>query len=468
MRLTFRIAAVLVALIISVLVAETHWRLQYQQREFVRDIEREQRLLGNALVPVVEQALARPGWERAERILARVEQAEHDVSIRLVRGERTSANTHEVSRLVEGDPGFVETTIPVQSPEGGLWLIKLAESLADVKRRLDTSRQRMLLAALVSVLVAGTAATFVGDWMVGRPVRDLVEHAREIAEGGLPQPRSARRDELGALADEMRSMVAGLAAARCQAEEEAKARELAERELRRTERLATVGTLGAGLAHELGTPLQVVSGRARGILVDEGVGPNVRRNAEIIREQAQRMERIVRQLLDFSRAPMEVPQTIAIKELLEEAVLLMRPAAEEQGCSIEFSKRIPHVKVQVDIPQIGQVFTNVIKNAIDAMPGGGAVTISAAVVDHVGSARETSSTGRFVRVEIADEGSGIATAHVPHVFDPFFTTKPLGQGTGLGLSVAHGVVREHGGYFDIASATPHGARFIIFLPEAES
>lgn len=466
MRLTLKLAAVLVALVLAVLAAEANLRLGYERREFTRDIEREQHLLGNALAPAVELALATRGLEAAERIVHRAEQAEQEVTIHLLDAAATGVHVSaEITETLEGQPGTVRTLVPVRSPAGAPpYLLALSESLAGTEQRLETSTLRILIAAILSLLAAGAAAMLVGDWLVGRPVRNLVQHAYQIAQGELPRPQySKRRDEIGMLAEAMRNMVDGLATARRQAEEAATAKDQVERELRRSERLAAVGTLGAGLAHELGTPLQVVSGRARAIATDQAACPETRRHAEIIREQTLRMSRIVRQLLDFARAPVELPRSVSAESLLEEAAQLMRPTAEERNCHIVLRPATERTQVHVDVQQIVQVLTNVINNAIDAMPDGGTVTLSATRV-----APKDGQAGYRARLEIADEGTGIPEEHLPHIFDPFYTTKPVGKGTGLGLSVAHGVIKEHGGDFDIKPVAPHGTRLAIHLPETDA
>lgn len=466
MRLTLKVVVVLVLLVMMVLAAEATSRLQYERLEFVRDIEREQHLLGRALAPAVELAWSTRGQREAEGILSRAERAEKEVTIRLVRDRPSAELRGGAPRVVSGDPGSVRTLVPVEVPGGGGWAIELSENLADVERRLKTSARRILYAALLLVVGTGLAGLLLGDWLVGRPVRQLVADAHRIAEGKFARPpRRPRRDEVGILEVAMDDMVAGLKAARKRAQAEAAARAIAEQGLRRKERLAAVGTLAAGLAHELGTPLQVISGRARGIMGDPSISPRSHRRAEIIREQSSRMEKIVRQLLDFARAPTDVPRTITVADLVGEAVTLMRPTAEERNCRIVIAHDMPSLRVHVDVSQLVQVLNNLLKNAIDAMEEGGEVTLRMSRCTAVEVPR-TNAHGAYLKLEVLDQGPGISEENLSHVFDPFFTTKPVGKGTGLGLSVAHSAVREHGGHIDIENIQPHGARIIMYLPEA--
>lgn len=461
MRLTLKLAAILVSLVIIVLAAEAGTRLRYEREEFIRDIQHEQHLLGSALVPAVELAWEARGYEAARQILEQAEHAEREVSIRL---DTASPDEHrlEHTQVVGSSPGEVHTWVPVRSPDNEVQAIELSESLSGVEQRLSHSARRIFYTALLLLGAAGVSAVLLGHWLIGRPVRRLVDHAHRIAEGELSRPAQTRHDEIGILQAAMGAMVDGLDAARVRAKAEAEARALAEQAMRRKERLATIGTLAAGLAHELGTPLQVVSGRARGIASDSTTSAGSRDRAEVIREQTRRMERIVRQLLDFARAPTVAPKVVGIEELLRESYHLMQPVAEEHGSIIELSEPVPDLKVHVDPLQLSQVLTNVINNAIEAMPDGGTIRLTArADAEPPGS----SGDGRFVCVDVTDNGPGIPEEHTHRVFDPFFTTKPVGQGTGLGLSVAHGVVKEHGGYFDIGPNAPRGARVSIYLPE---
>jgi signal transduction histidine kinase len=222
-------------------------------------------------------------------------------------------------------------------------------------------------------------------------------------------------------------------------------------QLRHADRLRTVGQLAAGIAHELGTPLNVVAGRARMIARAEVDGAAARDSAGIVVEQADRMAHTIRQLLDFARARTPHMSREDVGALAAQAVDLMAPLAQKRGVSIAFS-RGARAEAEVDAGQIQQVLTNLLLNAIHAMPNGGEVR-----VDVIRSQSD-------VRVDVIDDGVGMPPEVRSRLFEPFFTTKPVGEGTGLGLAVSWGIVAEHGGRIDVETEPGCGARFSVHIP----
>lgn len=230
-------------------------------------------------------------------------------------------------------------------------------------------------------------------------------------------------------------------------------------QLRHSERLNTIGTLAAGVAHELGTPMNVILGRAK-IVARHGQGSAViEENARIIVEQTERMTRIIHQLLDFSRSAIGVKSRNELGDIAESVMKLLADHTGEKAVTLAL--RAEHqVFAEVDRGQIVQVLVNVLMNAIHASPSGSTITIS------VGSERASAISAALARIEVADHGSGMSEDTLAHVFEPFFTTKDVGMGTGLGLSVAHGIVQEHGGWIRVTSKLAQGSTFAIFLPQA--
>jgi len=223
--------------------------------------------------------------------------------------------------------------------------------------------------------------------------------------------------------------------------------------LRHSERLNALGVFAAGVAHELGTPLAVVGGSAE-LIGREGTSrAGARALAQTIREQVARMEAIVHQVLDFGRpgAPRDTPVDLA--GTCREVVELLGPITRRRGSTLRLATE-PAVVIG-DARELTQVVSNLVMNALQATPGGGEVAVI--VTSRAGEAE--------LRVE--DHGVGIAPADLPRVFDPFFTTKDVDEGTGLGLSVSFGIVREHGGRIEVASALGQGSTFSVRLPLAE-
>jgi two-component system NtrC family sensor kinase len=207
----------------------------------------------------------------------------------------------------------------------------------------------------------------------------------------------------------------------------------------------------------------VISGRAElieaGALDDRGT----RESGAIIAKQAERLTHIVKSLLEFSRRkPVERRQQ-QLRTLCEDAATVLAPLAGRKHTRIEVEG--PEVEANVSASDIQQILGHLVTNAIDASPGGGKIRI------RTGEERASDHDARPERrvpcatISVTDDGEGIAPDVLPHVFDPFFTTKPVGQGTGLGLSVTYGIVRDHGGWIAVSSAPGVGTRFVMYFPQ---
>ncbi len=235
-------------------------------------------------------------------------------------------------------------------------------------------------------------------------------------------------------------------------------------QLERADRMAMVGRLGAGIAHELGTPLAVVAGRARQLASGQLGGDQVAMTARTIAEQADRMAGIIRQLLDFARRRGPRLGRFDARTLLRQAFALLEPVAARKGVRLEVDELPTPQVARFDGSQMLQVLTNLVMNAVQATPPGGAVRLALSE----GVATPPESTGleprSWVRLHVIDSGVGIAEENLARVFEPFFTTKDTGEGTGLGLSVAQGIVRDHDGWIAVESQRGQGSTFTVHLP----
>ena len=314
-------------------------------------------------------------------------------------------------------------------------------------------------------MLSGLLATVLGVRLIGRPLRQLTEKTRRIAAGDLHGPLHLRRgDELAELADSLNAMCEQLAESQEATGREAAARIAAMEQLRHADRLKTVGRLASGIAHELGTPLNVVSGRAELIASGKLVGNEIAESAAAIKAGAEKMAGIIRQLLDFARANTPHKAPVDLRQIVSQTVDLLRALAEKRKAQLCFVAGGDPSVAEVDAAQIQQVLTNLIVNAIQAMPAGGKVDI------HVGRQTARAPGSRddrqdaYFAIEVRDYGVGIAAENMEHLFEPFFTTKGIGEGTGLGLSIAYGIVQEHGGWIDVTSRPDEGSSFTVFLP----
>jgi signal transduction histidine kinase len=226
----------------------------------------------------------------------------------------------------------------------------------------------------------------------------------------------------------------------------------------------TVGQLASGMAHELGTPLNVVSGRAQMIASGESTDAEAVESAGIIVEQSKRMTQLIRQLLDFARPQRSQKALVDLESVAQKTLRLLGPIAQKRGVALTVGPGHAPLRSQVDEGKIQQALTNLIVNAIQATDSGGAVTVglrrapAQPPADHGGPKQE------YVCLEVTDTGHGMDAQTAKRVFEPFFTTKGVGEGTGLGLSVSYGIVKEHGGWIDMRSEIGKGSAFSIYLP----
>jgi signal transduction histidine kinase len=222
---------------------------------------------------------------------------------------------------------------------------------------------------------------------------------------------------------------------------------------RRAEKLAALGTLAAGLAHELNNPIGIMSSRIQVMLMEgEGLPAHVREDLEVLHRQTQRVARITQGLLTFARSSAGERTPIDLNHIVRETLLLAENQIVKGGVKVtaDLAPDLPAILGDADTLQ--QVMLNLVTNARDAVDTGGEIRIETRRRD----------SDRTIELVVADTGRGIAPEDLTRIFDPFFTTKP--SGTGLGLSLTHGIVREHGGTIDVESAPGRGTRFILAFP----
>jgi signal transduction histidine kinase len=222
----------------------------------------------------------------------------------------------------------------------------------------------------------------------------------------------------------------------------------------RAERLAAIGEIAAKVAHELNNPLASIQ-LYNSLLLEEPVdGAEQQRLAATVLEQVERAKRVVRDILDYSRAQESHPQVIDLNLAVEQGLRLVRHVAAAGRVAIleDYAHDLP--AVMVDTGQLAQVITNLTLNAVQAMPKGGTLTIS------------TGREGEEVYVKFTDTGAGISEENQARIFEPFFTTKPTGEGTGLGLSVCRNLITRHHGRITVNSRLGSGTTFSVYLPPA--
>jgi signal transduction histidine kinase len=326
----------------------------------------------------------------------------------------------------------------------------------------------LLLAVVVFLAVGVLLALRAG---VTAPMRRLVEGIDAVGKGDLSRVLLAEReDDIGALANRFNAMTASLREAREETGRGAEARLALETRLRQSEKLATIGQMAAEIAHEVGTPLNVIGGRARALEKKAGDPEEVGKNAVIIQAQVSRITKIINQVLDFSRKRGPTVTRVRLAAVVAEALDFVAETIKRQ--EIEAQIRIEaqngrFADVPGDPDQIQQVCLNLLMNALHAMPHGGVLKVSLEEVTRRKGGLDLAAVAPYAMLEVVDSGVGVSAGDREKVFEPFFTTKDEGQGTGLGLAVSHGIVKDHDGWIEVESppaGAATGTAFRVYLP----
>ncbi len=232
-------------------------------------------------------------------------------------------------------------------------------------------------------------------------------------------------------------------------------RKRVQEQLRKAERLAELGTLASGMAHEIGTPMNVILGRAE-YLMDRVKDEPVKKGLQTIVAQVERITRVMNQLLAFARRKPPDRGSLVLKDIVENSVEMFQERLAGSRVRVEMYLDTPCPNVLADADQMSQVVINLVMNAIHAMPDGGTLRIGLVPVNDM------------VQLTVSDTGHGIPYDAITRIFEPFFTTKEFGKGTGLGLTVVKGIVEEHQGSIAVKSEPGKGTTFTILLPLAEA
>lgn len=470
-RLTRKFIAALVVGVAIVALIQAYFDYQRERAVFDRQMRGEAAALGRALARGVAHVWQRDGEAAAREFIETATSKRESLLTRWIWLDAKGSDAPRVPReqlaplefgqivtLRDDRRRLLLTYIPVEVPEPRLGGLEIAQSMEQLDAYIAGSLRSELLGSLSAVVVAGMLAVILGIVFIGRPINRLAAKARRVGTGDLSEPlHLAQRDELGELAKEINLMCDRLA-------EERGAREQATEQLRHADRLTTVGKLASGLAHELGTPLNVVSGRARLIAGKEVEGAEVEDSARIVIEQAERMTALIRQLLDFARPRTLHKAPVNVATIASRVCQLVATIAKTANVTLVPPAENDAMRIEADDGQITQVLTNLVVNGIQATPPGGSVTITLQFVTAAPPPYVGGEAQEWLAVEVTDTGCGFDEATRARVFEPFYTTKDVGDGTGLGLSVSWGLVREHGGWIDVRSTPAAGSAFTVYLP----
>jgi two-component system, NtrC family, sensor kinase len=381
------------------------------------------------------------------------------------------ASTRWVGRTFVGNDWYLTAYEPILSlqgvPIGALAVGMLESQYSAVKIDMAVLLSFVLL---VSCLVGVSMAGFLGK-KLAHPIKELELLARRVAAGERNvQCNIESRDEIGDLAGRFNDMSRSLGERENSiielnhnleqkvqlrtAELEEKNRLLVQtrEELLRVEKLAAIGELAAGVAHEINNPMAIIRGNTELLQLSVPEDASNREEVDTIFQQVKRVERIVSNLQKFARREQREMGPVRLNDLLHEIVAQIRHQVPLDGIKVveNYSKAVEVVEGDGD--QLRQVFTNLVLNGVQAMPKGGVLTLRSAAVPEAD----------LYEVRISDTGVGIVAENMSQLFNPFFTTKR--SGTGLGLSVSYGIIREHGGSIDVESVPGSGSTFSVVLP----
>lgn len=345
-----------------------------------------------------------------------------------------------------------------------LGLLDISISLEMLRQKSHEYRLEFVILTCMLLLIIGMLVTILTHYLVDIPVQRLVRHSALVASGDLESRVPVTSwDELGELSESVNQMTESLGRAdkelkgwadSLENKVEERSREIMrmEEQLRRSEKLASLGTLSAGVAHEINNPLTGILLYASILNSDKRLDPALLPDVERVISETQRCAGIVKDLLEFSRESLPEKEVIVLDAILDEVVTLFHQQPDFKDIVIKKKYGSDLPQISADPNQILQVFMNLVINAGHAMPQGGELEIST----------YRSKGGKFVCAAIRDNGVGISEENLARIFDPFFTTKA--QGTGLGLSISYGIIENNGGKIEVKSRVGEGTTFIVMLP----
>lgn len=348
------------------------------------------------------------------------------------------------------DDWYLTAYEPIRDPRGkvigALGLGLLQRKFEDLPRRAMES----LLALTIIAVLLGIVVSYVLSESIMRPVNKLIAATRRIAADHSPQQihLDAAPPEIEALGNAFNEMALAIH------ERDDRLHRQTHEKLMRSDRLAMIGQLAAGVAHEINNPLGSILLFSRLTVQQLPAQGRARENLERIEKETKRCHAIVKSLLDFARERKPLVEAVDVNRLLDETLKLFEGQFLFQNIQVARDYDAKLATIPADQSQLQQVFMNIVLNAVDAMKGKG----------RLGIATKSNDAEGTVDIAISDSGPGIAPENLERVFDPFFTTKGVGHGTGLGLSVSYGIVQSHNGDIAVASEPGAGATFTISLP----
>lgn len=379
--------------------------------------------------------------------------------------------------VIRNEPSCSSASCHVHSKaQSVLGVLDIVYSLEEIDQTMQKNAFTIAAFSLGFIVIASLLVSGFISRLVYRPLRDLESGAKRLSSGNLEQLIPVRSgDEFGQLADSFNAMTLALRNSKMELQEwghtlerkvEKRTRELriAEAETARTEKLASVGLLAAGIAHELNNPLTGVLTFSHLLRKKMPEGSQDAEDLDVVIRETKRCAAIIRRLLDFAREKPPEKNFADINKIIENTERFVeRPASfRDVAITMDLDPTLPPVWGDADL--IEQVIMNMLVNAQHAIENAGSITIRTRRVLKPRTPELGHEPVPMVEIAIIDSGCGISKENLQRIFDPFFTTKEVGKGTGLGLSVSHGIVKAHGGTIEVESIVGQGSTFRVYLP----
>lgn len=481
MKIVTKMTAALVAVGVLAFSVYAWVALATEERELRAAVERESSLLARSLQVAIENALRddqqrdiAETLQRLDRVAPDVDVAVHDLEGRFRArsdGSRATASregrlallaisTREKVVIFEPDDAHerLVLALPILTDEGELLgAVTLAKPLDGLAADLETTRHTILVSLAAFLFASLLVGYGLGGFFIGRPMGRLLHSIDAVRRGENQVDLPTRRpDEVGEAARAFEQMLDTLDAERRAKEAETRRRQEAERELAHADKLIAVGRLSARIAHEVGSPLQVLVGRAEAIVQHPETTSKISRHAQIIAEQGTRVTTILRDLLAWVRPSASEPRRVDPRAEVEAVADLLELELRHRQVALVIESDPTLPPIQARAGQMQQVLFNLVRNALNASPDGARITVTLRALDHA------------LELTVADTGEGMEPELQARLFEPFFTTRLDSGGVGLGLTVVRGLVEEHGGRVSVESAPGRGTRITIVWPSSEA
>jgi signal transduction histidine kinase len=460
---------------VPVLAAYAYWSVE-RSNVYTNELKQSARAASSGVAPSVDEELIANEWNKIDEAFRKMDAAGTrsallrkdgklwyslpDFPAELVDAARVQLAQRDSAEFgpTTGARNWFCELVPLKDKGGDIigYLLEV-QDWTKVARDIRTQTSASFAVAILLIGVVATVIPLMVNRYVSRPLADL---SAKVMKFSTDDADWGAGSEVELLGEEFRRLDQQLNCARSDLQERHRRELELHRELQRADRLATIGTLGAGLAHEIGTPMGVIRVRAEDLEQDETISRDSRAKLGIIVRQIDRIARIVRMLLDYARKSESHKAICDLRTIADRALNLLEPEATRRNVSTAAQLGQSPLLVNCDADQIEQVFVNMMMNALDAMQLGGGTLRVTADIEHN---RDVSRA----MLAFEDNGAGVAPEHEDHLFSPFFTTKEPGKGTGMGLAVSQSIVREHDGEITFSSG-PAGSRFVVAIPIARS